>query len=253
MTQAILTKPKPKTNEPEIIWEKLPEDFILPDDPVESIAQPLLAAALTESLDLANYITPKMLIASNMGIVAKVNQKTTVKAPDWFFVSEVNPLDENIIRRSYTPHTEGKIPELVMEFLSETETGEYSSRPFFPYGKMWFYEQILKVPLYVIFEPEMGHLEIRQLNSLGQYELQKLDQNGRYFLESMNLYLGVWQGTRLQQNYYWLRWWDKEGNLLLWGTEKIELERQIAVQERQRADLAEQEILRLRKLLNSDQ
>jgi uncharacterized protein (DUF3084 family) len=94
----------------------------------------------------------------------------------------------------------------------------------------------------------------------------------------MNLYLGVWQGTRLQQNYHWLRWWDKEGNLLLWGTEKIELEHQIAEQERQRAeqerqraeqekqraeqekqraeqekqraDLAEQEILRLRKLLN---
>ncbi|MBD2175827.1 hypothetical protein H6F42_02695 [Pseudanabaena sp. FACHB-1998] len=31
---------------PKIVWESLPKNFILPDDPVESIAQPLLATAL---------------------------------------------------------------------------------------------------------------------------------------------------------------------------------------------------------------
>jgi hypothetical protein len=41
---------------PRITWEKLPEDFILPDDPVESNLQPLLAAALRESLELAGLI-----------------------------------------------------------------------------------------------------------------------------------------------------------------------------------------------------
>jgi hypothetical protein len=35
----------PKTL-PKITWEELPEDFILPDEPVESNLQPLLAAAL---------------------------------------------------------------------------------------------------------------------------------------------------------------------------------------------------------------
>lgn len=52
----------------------------------------------------------------------------------------------------------------------------------------------------------------------------------------MNLYLGVWQGCRENLESYWLRWWDKQGNLLLWGTEKVEQERQQAETERQQAD-----------------
>lgn len=34
----------------------------------------------------------------------------------------------------------------------------------------------------------------------------------------------------------WLRWWDTEGNLLLWSSERAEQERQRAEQERQRAE-----------------
>ena len=34
----------------QITWEKLPDDFVLDNDPVDSINHPLLAAALTESL-----------------------------------------------------------------------------------------------------------------------------------------------------------------------------------------------------------
>ncbi len=36
-----------------ITWEKLPDDFVLPDDPVDNIGQPAIAAALTESLQRA--------------------------------------------------------------------------------------------------------------------------------------------------------------------------------------------------------
>jgi hypothetical protein len=39
-----------------ITWEKLPDDFILPDEPVDNNLQPLLAAALRESLELAGLI-----------------------------------------------------------------------------------------------------------------------------------------------------------------------------------------------------
>jgi len=257
MTQAIVKPIATKAiAKPEVIWEKLPANFILPDDPVESIAQPLLASALTESLDLAGRITSEMLIVSNMAIVAKVNQKTNVKAPDWFYVAKAIPLLGSQIRRSYSPYIEGEVPAIVMEFLSEEETGEYSLRPIFPYGKMWFYEQIIQVPIYIIFDPEDGRFEVRKLDATGKYELQTLDANGRYWIDSLNLSLGVWHGTRLDQTFYWLRWWDHGGDLLLWGAEKLEEERllrEIETQrteaEKQRADFAEQEILRLRQLL----
>ena len=44
----------------------------------------------------------------------------------------------------------------------------------------------------------------------------------------MNLFLGTWQGERENRTGYWLRWWDEQGNLLLWGLEKAEQERQRA-------------------------
>jgi Uma2 family endonuclease len=250
------TTSPPKQQKPQLVWELLPEDFILPDEPVESIIQPLWAAALTEALDLAGLITATMMIATNMALTTKIDGKTVVKAPDWYFVANVVPPDSGTICRSYTPHREGEIPTLVMEFLSDTDGGEYSSRPYPPYGKMWFYEKILQVPIYLIFEPNSGLLEIRQLNAEGNYELQTLDHNGRFYLECLNLYIGVWQGQRLGYNVHWLRWWDQQGNLLSWGSELIQQEKERtqqekerADQEKQRADQAELELAKLRQLL----
>lgn len=60
----------------DITWDLLPKDFVLPDDPAENIQQPFLAAALTDALEACDRITPDLLIASNFGLVATVNQKT---------------------------------------------------------------------------------------------------------------------------------------------------------------------------------
>jgi hypothetical protein len=42
------------------------------------------------------------------------------------------------------------------------------------------------------------------------------------------LFIGIWQGTKAEFTTNWLRWWDKSGNLLLWGSELVEQERQRA-------------------------
>ena len=85
---------------PTVTWEALPADFVLPDDPVENIQQPPLAAALTDALGAAGRIQPIALIGSNFGLVATVNKQIVVKAPDWFFVPQVHPVAEGTIRRS---------------------------------------------------------------------------------------------------------------------------------------------------------
>jgi hypothetical protein len=46
------------TAAPKVTWDPLPSDYGLPDDPVDNFSQPLLAAALRESLELAGLITP---------------------------------------------------------------------------------------------------------------------------------------------------------------------------------------------------
>lgn len=92
-------------SEPIITWEKLPDDFPLPDDPVDNINQQLLAAALTESLELAGRIQPSMLIGINFGICATLDGKLVVKAPDWFYVRSVLPTQPpNQNGRSFTYH-----------------------------------------------------------------------------------------------------------------------------------------------------
>lgn len=213
-----------------VTWEKLPDDFVLPDDPVENIYHPLLGSALREILEIAGFITASMLIASNFGICSTVNGKIVVKAPDWVFVPNALPVLPGVIRRSYTPHTEGDIPAVVMEFLSDTEQGEYSAKSTYPYGKWYFYERILQVPIYVIFEPSQGILEVHDLVE-GHYQVREADGNGRYFISSIGLYLGVWQGTKTEVTGNWLRWWDEAGNLLPWGVERVEKSLQEGIQQ----------------------
>ena len=87
-----------------ITWEKLPDDFILDEKPVENIDPPLLAAALREILEIAGLILEHILIASNMGVCATLNGKLVIKAPDWFYARNVHPLSTPGIRRSYTPN-----------------------------------------------------------------------------------------------------------------------------------------------------
>jgi hypothetical protein len=227
--------PGQKTVGLSVTWEKLPDDFQLEEKPVENTGQPLIAGALREILELRGLIGPLMLIASNFGICATVNGELVIKAPDWVYVPSVLPAESRIDRKSYTPNLEGEIPTIVMEFLSETDGGEYSIKRTFPPGKWFFYEQILQVPTYIIFDPETGLLEVYHLQN-GKYQLEFPDEEGRHWIADFGLYLGTWRGEKEQRTGYWLRWWDEAGNLLLWGVEQLAAERERADRERQRAD-----------------
>jgi Uma2 family endonuclease len=180
---------------PTVTWESLPAGFVLPDDPVENIQQ----------------------------------------APDWFYAPEVHPVADDTIRRSYTPYLEGDPVAVVMEFLSQEEGGELSVRSTPPYGKLYFYEQILQVPTYVTYDPYEPSLEVRCLQN-ERYTVQTAAAEGRVWIPELELWLGIWYGERLGQTMNWLRWWDGSGNLLLWSAEQAEQERQRAEQERQRAE-----------------
>jgi hypothetical protein len=233
----MVTTPRPQTRSLDIRWERPPADFQLDDTPVENTGQPLLAGALRESLEITGRIQPQMLIASNFGLCAKVNGELVIKAPDWLYVDRVNSLEQN--RKTYTPHAEGDLPILVLEFLSETDGGEYSHRTVPPMGKWHFYEAVLKVPTYGILEPDSGLLEIYRLRD-SRYVLELPDENGRHWFEELQLFLGTWRGEKEGRSGYWLRWWDNQGNLLPWAIEQVEMERQRTEMERQRAEAESQ-------------
>lgn len=227
---------QPRQTEPTVTWEPLPTDVVLPDDPVENIQQPPLAAALTDALGAAGRIQPEMAIASNFALVATVNQQVVVKAPDWLYVPQVNPVAEGTIRRSYTPNLEGTPVAVVMEFLSEEDGGELSVRSTPPYGKLYFWERILPVPTDVTYDPYEPSLEVRCLHNR-RYVVQEEEDRKRFWIPQLDLFLGIWKGERLAQTANWLRWWDAAGNLLLWSSEQAQRERQRAEREKQRAEV----------------
>ncbi|MEH1997641.1 Uma2 family endonuclease [Nostoc sp.] len=221
----------------QVTWEKLPDDFVLDNEPVDNINQPALAAALTSSLELAGRLPVNALTMTNYGICATLNRQFVVKAPDWGYVPSIR-VSRKEVNRSYTPKLQGDIPVIVMEFLSDTEGSEYSSKPTYPPGKWFYYEQILQVPNYAIFEPDGGVLEVYRLDDSGHYQLEPADVNNRYWIAEMNLFLGIWQGERENRTGYWLRWWDENGELLLWGSE-------LAAKEQQEKNAAQQRAERL--------
>ncbi|MEG4198288.1 Uma2 family endonuclease [Microcoleus sp. Pol12A5] len=223
-----------------ITWPLLPEDFILPDDPVENIEHPLISKGLRQYVMDSPELMQDALIVSNFGLCAAVDDHTICKAPDWMYVQPVQPWPHNYPRRSYTPHTEGTVPFVVMEFLLATYGDEYSVEHTEEIGKCFFCEQVIKVPRYVIFLPQTGRIEVYALES-ERYDNQNPDENGRYLIPGLNLFLGVSQGTREGRTGYWLRWWNAEGELLLWRKERAEKERQRAEDERQRADRRQQD------------
>jgi Uma2 family endonuclease len=218
-----------------ITWEKLPDDYVLPDDPGDNINQPYLAAALTESLEGADTLSPNALTVSNYGIYVTLNGKIVIKAPDWAYIPAIRVSRDEVIR-NYTPQLQGDIPAIVMEFISQTEGTEYSVKPTYPSGRWFFYERVLKVPYYVIFDPGNSNLEVYRLNESEGYQLESPNEEGRYWIPSMNLFLGVWEGTRENRTGSWLRWWNEGGESLLWGWELAQQERQRAEIERERAE-----------------
>lgn len=228
----ITQTPRPQLS---ITWPLLPDDFTLPDDPVENTDQPPLAAALRQPLTAFPNLIQDALIVSNFALCAAIEGRIICKAPDWMYVRPVQPWARSYPRRSYTPHTEGTIPQVVMEFLSATYGEEYSVEFTEGVGKWFFYERVVQVPRYVIFRPDTGRVEVYGLES-ERYQLQTPDEAGRYWIPGLDLFLGVWQGSHEGRNGYWLRWWNAQGELLLWSEERAEQERLRAEQERLRAE-----------------
>ena len=169
------------------------------------------------------------------------------EAPDWFYVPNVPPNLDGEIRRSYVLWREHIAPLIALEFasgngdeerdrtpLSRTDEGVVT-KP----GKFWVYEQVMRIPYYGIYEINRGRLEVYRLID-GCYRLLELNERGHFPITSLDVELGLWQGSYQNQTMLWLRWWDEEGNLLLIGDERAELERLRGEQQREIAESAEQ-------------
>jgi Uma2 family endonuclease len=158
-------------------------------------------------------------IGQDSGIYWRITEppEKGAEAPDWFYVPNVPPTLNGQFRRSYVLWQEYVAPLIVLEFVSGNGSEERDKTPIT--GKFWVYEQAIRVPFYGIYEVKKASVEMYQLVR-GRYELLPANERGHYPIEAMGVELGIWQGRYQNLELPWLRWWDKQGNLLVTGWER---------------------------------
>jgi hypothetical protein len=88
-------------------------------------------------------------------------------------------------------------------------------------------------------------LRVYNLNHLGYIETIE-----RWF-PKLGLGLGLWEGKYEDWTDTWLRWYDKQGDLILTGAEQTSNAKQRADEAQQRADEAEQRATKMATYLRN--
>lgn len=228
----------------------LPTMYDLPsEDPLEPgwpdeyhLLQPQL---LSRTFRSPCYSSDRIFTGTDINLYYDVRHPLWYKRPDWFAVVGVPRLyDEVDLRSSYVIWQEGINPFIVVELLSpgtaKEDLGDYEDTETqtadIPPRKWEVYQQILRVPYYIVFSRYTNQIRFFKLIG-GRYEEQTVEPNNpRLWIPELQIGLGLWQGEFERINRQWLRWYDQQENWILTDTELalIQIE-----QERQRAEQAE--------------
>ncbi len=150
------------------------------------------------------------LAAANVGVFFAKAQPPLV--PDLFVSLDVRPHQDWYAKehRSYFVWEFGKVPDVVVEIVSNRVGGEADR-------KLEGYAEI-GVPYYVVYDPQRHLSEtVLQVFALrdGVYEAQE-----HHDLPRLGLRLTLWDGIFEDHVDTWLRWCDAQGRLLLTGEER---------------------------------
>jgi len=170
------------------------------------------------------------------------------EAPDWFYVPGVPAKVNGQTRRSYVLWKEHLAPLIAIEFASGNGSEERDKTPLYNEagevqnpGKFWVYERIIHILFYGIFEIKTNKLEVYHLAD-GCYQEIAPNERGHYPIGPLGVELGLWEGSYQNQTQIWLRWWDLDGNLLLIGSERAEIEKHRAEQAEIQLEQAETQL-----------
>ncbi len=201
-----------------------PEEPGLPDE--FHLWQPRL---LDETFRPANYATHEILTASDLNLYYDLRHPLWYKRPDWYTVLGIPRLYEGKdLRLSYVMWQEGISPAIVLEFLSpgteKEDLGKSLRTVDQPPTKWQVYEQILRVPYYVVFDRYTDALRVFVLQAQ-QYVEQTLIEP-RFWIPTLEIGLGLWQGSYQNVTRQWLRWYDATNEWIPTLAEQAEQERQ---------------------------
>ena len=263
--------PVPQTDPPKSPRETLPTMYDLPSEDPEEPGLPdefhdLQAQFLSLTFRPPHHPASQVFSASDMNLYYDVRHAQWYKRPDWFGVVGVPRLYDDVdMRLSYVVWQEGINPFVVVELLSpgteKEDLGETNQEKLpieptklagngqtiepdlknKPPRKWEVYEQILRIPYYVVFSRYTNQLRAFKLDGAQYQELEL--QESRVWMPEIELGLGLWQGEYQGIERLWLRWYDDRGNWILTETEQERVEKAQALQqveqEKLRAEAAE--------------
>ena len=213
------------------------------DEPVDNIFSEKQQRLLTEPLysswtplpDEDQPVSPRpFMAAANVGIFFSVHQRPLV--PNMFLSLdiEVNEGWNTDERRSYFVWELGKLPEVVVEIVSNSNELGSKFKRYAEWG----------VTYYVVFDPlhELGEtiLSVYELGFGKRFRLREDFQ-----LPSLGLSLTLWEGQYEDITETWLRWCDQNGQMIPSGKEGRKAAESRTAQEAERAARAEAEVARL--------
>ncbi len=217
---------------PKEYWPSV--DHLVTEDgkPVDNIFSEKQQRLLTEPLYSSWTTEGPFLALSNVGLFYSIRVSPYV--PD-VLLSLNTRAPENLFpksNRSYFVWEYGKVPDVVIEIVSNREGNEDGE-------KLAGYARI-GIPFYVIYDPE----EWLRGEKLRFFELQgglyKQIQGEIHLMPAIGLGLMLWNGSFEGHKDHWLRWTDLAGNIIETGAELAGHEQQRADAEQQRADAERQ-------------
>ncbi len=203
-----------------------PEEPGLPDEYPD--LQPQL---LSRTLRLSCYGGQELYTASDLNLYYDLAHPLWHKRPDWFVAVGVPRLYEGKRdRASYVIWQEKISPTVIVELLSpgteSEDLGRFAPKPALeqtspntPPAKFHVYEQILKVPHYVVFNRRDSSLRYFRLSGAAYQEQRVAETNPWIWIPELEIGLAIWQGVFEGLPQAWLRWCDADGMLLPTDTE----------------------------------
>ncbi|MBO3461523.1 Uma2 family endonuclease [Aetokthonos hydrillicola Thurmond2011] len=223
-------------------WEppEPPTDLIFDDgEPLESNRHRIAMNVLIQSLEQAWSDRNDYFTGGNMFIYyssAQVRNRD-FKGPDFFVVLNV---EGERSRQGWVVWDEnGRYPDVIIELMSPS-TKNVDLRE-----KKNLYEGVFRTRDYFVFDPfDPNSLQGWRLDSDLRYQPLVANEQGWLWCETLGFWLGTWEGTIIRETASWLRFYDRERNLVLLPDEaerdRAEAERQRADAERDRAEAERQ-------------
>jgi Uma2 family endonuclease len=207
-----------------------PTDLIFDDgEPRTSNRHRIAMNVLIEAVNLAYQDREDYFAGGNMFVYYSSEQARNrdYKGPDFFVPLNVDGKTE---RQGWVVWEEGgRYPDVIVELMSPSTANQDKGK------KKDLYEQVFKTGHYFIYDPFAPEsLKGWKLGENFRYQEITPSDRGWLWCESLGLWLGTWDGTILRETATWLRFYDRAGNL-------VKLSFELAQQERERADRAEEE------------